>query len=367
MRTPVFVLVGLAISCGSNSKPEPEPEPGPEVVLGEQPIIKDGVRNSYTIELDASASKPAALEQAVRVIRMRLQRAQISGHVAIDNDKVVVDLAGTNDSIWRAGELIAPTGHVVVHVAEPGSPFMTALAAHVTVDVEAARDRITQTEDHWASVDGKRFADPSLQAEDRSQDVTIERATELGCRRGPTTARGSMTCLVTGCAAIQSYVAALGARDARFAIPADHAIVCERLRRTPGMRQLAWRSLFVQRTPAIDAVIRRATIGHDSEWHPRIWLQLDAAGTKALVAATKHRVGARLVIAIDGLAVGAPIIDGKFDDGRVWFTVADGRSDEENAEKARDLAIVLANGPLPGHLVLETRGRLVDGVPHYEE
>jgi preprotein translocase subunit SecD len=363
----MLVVVGacLAIGCGHRgSKSESEPE----VVLGEQPIVKDGVRNTYAIELGALApeARQAALEQAVRVIRMRLQRAQISGHVAIDKDHLVVDLAGTSEITWRASDLIVPTGRVVLQVAEQASPFMTTLAAHVTSDVEAARDGITAVEDHWRTLDGKQVTEWSLQAADRRQAVTVERAKELGCLHVPAGGRDSVICHVTGCAAIQAYVAALGVRDARFAVPADRAIVCDRLRQVPG-EPLSWRTLLVERTPAIDAVIRRATISPNPDRSPRIWLQLDPASTKALVAATRPHIGARLVIAIDGLAVGAPIIDGKFDDGRVWFSVADGRSDEENAEKARDLAIVLANGPLPGHLVLETRGRLVDGVPHYEE
>jgi preprotein translocase subunit SecD len=361
----MLVVVGacLAISCGHRgSKSESEPE----VVLGEQPIVKDGVRDTYAIELGALApeAKQAALEQAVRVIRMRLQRAQISGHVAIDNDHLVVDLAGTSETTWRASDLIAPTGRVVLQVAEQAPPFMTALAAHVTTDVEAASDGITAVEDHWRAPEGTQVTEWSLQAADRRQTVTVEHAKALGCLHVP--AGDSVICQVTGCAAIQAYVAALGARDARFAVPADRAIVCDRLHQVPG-EPLTWRTLLVERTPAIDAVIRRATISQNPDRTPRIWLQLDPASTKALVAATKPRVGARLVIAIDGVVMGAPIIDGKFDDGRVWFTVADGRSEEENADRARDLAIVLASGPLPGHLVLETRGRLVDGAPHYEE
>jgi hypothetical protein len=350
-----LIVAGVAFGC-RGSKTEPTAEPP------EQPIVKNGVRDTWAIDVGALTpdARPAALQLAVRTIRLRLAHANIPAHVALDKDMIVVDIAGKDlEVVSRAGDLIARPGRVELLVAEPESTFMTELAAYVGPDSTAEAERIAIKTEGWAAPDGKRVTDTFLESEDREQQVTVEKAKELGCLRGPGRDGETVRCRVTGCGAIQSYVAALGARDQRFVLPNHHTLMCERHRRLDAARPVTWRSYYVIREPLVPARIRAAAVGHTPDGRPAIELQL--ADPDALAAATKHHIGKRLVIALDTRVAAAPIIDGAIE--RPALVVEEARTPEQTADAARDLAIVLGSGALPGHVTLETRAQLVDGVP----
>ncbi len=334
-------------------------------MLADQPVIADGIRSIYSIDLGAfePGARAPALDRAARTIRIRLQLAGIPAHVAVDHDQLVVDLPGlAPEVIARAGDLLRPIGAVDLQFVEPGSAFMKALAEQVKADPVADGARITSRLDEWATPAGKHLTSWTLEAFDRVQDFTLDEARARGCYRG-SAAGANVSCPVSGCSAIRTYVEALAARDPRFAVPDGRLLACEPHQRTSDRPQDPSRGYLVERdADHIGASIKRATARRDPYTErPEVQVELGKTGAQALAAATQRHTGDKLAISLDGRVMCAPIIAEPLTTGRVSISFAD-RADDD----ARDLAIVLTSGALPGPMLLEVRARLVGGVPQGE-
>lgn len=349
----------LVLGC----RPDPakaEPAPPPPLVLADQPVVKNGVRMIYAIMLDdiAPADRTAARERAVHVIRARLQLAGIVGHVSFDGDKLIVDLAATPatnpEALERAHEVILRTGHLAVHVAEPGSAFMQALADHVRSDPAASSARIAAALDRWVTPDGTRVTDPFLEAPDRQRDGTMQDVRAGRCFGAEFSGTDRVRCRETGRDAISAYLAQL---DRHLAYPNDHRrLGYEKL------RSGSWRTYLLERRPMLTGrSIARATAHEDPDsgrW--TVEVELDRAGTATFAAETASHVGDKLALEIDGVVVAAPLLESAITKGRVLLPLA---SDDPNSETdARELAIVLTAGELPGPVREEVYAKLVDGV-----
>jgi preprotein translocase subunit SecD len=331
------IVVALAASCGRRH------DTG-AIELAEQPIVENGVRSTYSIDLAAiePSARGAARERAVRAIRIRLQLAKIPAHVSVRGEQLVIDLQVSDpETLERASELIARTGRFELQFAEPGSAYMTALAEFVRSDPEAASFGVETFPDKWITEDGVAFKDVALRA------------------------RGD-----AACAAIERYVDGLASRAPRLAVPDDRVIACEPHLPVRGVvpppPPSARSYLLVKRREIPAATIERTTVEVDedsSQWIVRI--ELDRAGADELAKATETHVGRKLAFVVDGRVNMAPIIASRVAGGRVSLLC--GPKDDERAEaEARLLAIVLRSGPLPGPVRLETRARLVGGVAQYD-
>jgi preprotein translocase subunit SecD len=296
-------------------------------VLADQPVVKNGVRSVFSIDLEdlAPADRKPALDRAVRAIRGRLQLADIKGHVSIDGDNLVIDLATTDPEVAaHALDLIRRRGHLELHFVEPGSAFMQALADHVRSDPAAAGAQIVVGLDRWVTPDGTHVTDRFLEAPDRKRD------------------------------ALGAYVSKL---DAHLAVPDDRRLGYEQL------RSGSWRTYLLERRVVLTGrSIARATATHDRDldlWN--VDVALDRAGTATFASETTSHVGHKLALELDGVVVAAPLLESAITKGRVLLPLA---SDDPKSEtEARDVAIVLTAGELPGPVVELAITRLVDGVP----
>jgi preprotein translocase subunit SecD len=363
----LFVIAAvLAGGCGNrrdaNDKPADEPttEEPVEIQLVDQPTIKNGVRSAFLIE----GADAAALERAVRTIRIRLQLAKIPSHVSVKGQELVVDM-GTSDpeTTSRAHDLIWRGGRFEVRFAEAGAAYMKALAEHAATDSVAKEAGITSSPDGW-KVKGAQITDWYLRARDRAKSVTGEEARALGCATGlPPDAR--IRCNVTGGAAIEGYVAQLAARDARFAVPADRVLVYQHVTRSDDIPH--WRTFFAERKLEVtNDELRRATVVHDRDSEaPLLEIQLHRATAGSLSAASAKHVGQKLIIAVDRQVWAAPIYAGWKAADPLWITIRNQDPDRQDAE-ARALAIVLQSGALLGPGRLQYQAELVDGIPRSE-
>lgn len=346
----LVIVVLLAAGCSHPAAPHEKVE----IQLAPQPVIRNGVREIYTIEPHTTD----VLARAVRTIRTRLQLAGIAGHVAVDGERLVVDLAPADpDTLERASELVRRTGHVEFRFVDTESPFMIALGTKASNDWMARAKEIRAGSDHWTTADAQRVTEWFLVAPDADRGVEGADARTLCPHMTPAPGEHVVVCLITGREAIEAYIAELEKLDPTLVVPADRELAFHEMR-TPG----AWRTYLLERTPiATGTSVKRATIRTDPETGSSFLIELDRSGTTAMSAAIASHPFHKLAIVIDG---------------RVWATRIYGdslppvglsitpRADEPlDDPDPRDMAILLTTGELPGTLTYLVRARLVDGVP----
>ncbi|HEY1554026.1 MAG TPA: hypothetical protein VGF94_04285 [Kofleriaceae bacterium] len=352
------MCIACVIGCGGDHVIESKVA----IELAEQPIIKDGIRSIYEIDLGALAAtaRPAALERAVRTMRIRLQLAHARGHVAVDGERIVVDLAPVDeDAMQHVIELLERTGRLEFHAVVAGTPIMAALAEHAKTDPAAIAAEITTWRDHWTTDDGAHpeNSEWALLATDREQAVSRVDASTRHCwKQGP---GDTMLCRTSGQSVIEAYLATLATQDPALAIPRDRMLAFE-LGRAHDNHPAQWRTHLVDPTPAVtgDSIVRASLDPPDPDdpEMQRIRIELDRAGSEAFAAFTEHHVNDRIATMLDGRVVSTPVIQAAVRGGSVTLRVA------ETADDARQLAIVLTSGALPGPVTLDRLGKLVGGV-----
>ena len=354
----IATCIAFAIGCGGG----PAIDPKVAIELAEQPIIKDGIRSIFAIDLGAiaPAARPAALEGAVRTMRLRLQLAHLRGHVALDGERIVVDLAPNDaEALEQATDLLERKGRLEFHPVVAGAPIMTSLAERVKTDPDALAAEITAQPDLWGA--DPQVTDWALLAADREQDVSHDEGRKRGCwKPGP---GDTVTCHVLGRTVIETYLATLAKQTPALAIPSDRMLAFE-LEPARGNQRARWRSYLVDATPAITGdSIARASVAPPNSDEPdvaSIRVELDPAGAEAFAAVTEHHVNDKLAVILDDRVMSAPIIEAAIRGGQLTIAIG-------TAEDARQLAIVLTSGALPGRVTFDFRGRLIGGVVKTDE
>ena len=366
MRSIALCAAVAILGCGGGGGSAPEP-----IALEEQPTITDGIRETFSLALDALAAsdRPAALTRAVRTLRLRLQLAHVRAHVSVDDQQqLVVDLAPLDpDAVSRATDLVMRRGQLEFRPVLDGTPLMEKISNYARHDRMASEAEIVGDRDRWTvAEDTDPHLDWMLRAPDRDQVVSVAEAKVMGCMHAGPRPDGTVLCKVTGRRAIETYLAAQAQVDRELAIPADRQLVFERYPAGPEARdqRVFWRSYLVERRPAAltGAAVARATVKPPNPDLPdttTIWIELDAGGRDAFAALTTQHVGGKIATILDGTVASAPIINGPIRGGALALTVRD-------PVDARELAIVLSSGALPGPMLLEYRGKLVGGVPQAE-
>jgi hypothetical protein len=246
-----------------------------------------------------------------------------------------------------------------MHAVTDGDPLMRALAAAADTDDHATAAGISVDVDLWRSPAGEVHTDSYLHAADREDAVDVATARRLGCHyRDVEVSDGRVRCLVTGRFAIQDYVEDAIRRDPRLKLPDDHQLAFERIEPTDDGRPY-WRTYYIARASALaaDAIAEaRPTIDPNTE-RAAVVLRLRPEAAKAFAELTRATTGKKLALVLDDRVVNAPIVNAPITGGQISLQLA-GRGDQADA---RQLAIVLASGPLPGPVVLETQFALRHG------
>jgi preprotein translocase subunit SecD len=222
---------------------------------------------------------------------------------------------------------------------------MKQLAAKVASDAAATAAEITSDTEEWTA--SGRHVDWFLRADDRRQEMTPDEARQHHCFGR--TEGNIVRCEVPGRRVLETYVDDLARRDPAFAIPPGRMLAFERVPAVATTRP-AWRSYLIERTVVVSgASIRGATPVSDDR-HVRVDVVLDDTASHSLAAALEPHAGDKLVLVLDGAVLSAPIVQAVPHDGHLSIGA--------DAGAARDLAIVLASGELPGPMREELQTRL---------
>ncbi|HVV82304.1 MAG TPA: hypothetical protein VHE35_04465, partial [Kofleriaceae bacterium] len=214
-----LVAVGLVALAGCHGDPvrpagrDREPA-GPVVRLVYSMDVGDrGDGGNDDAGVGAPADRKAALEQAVDTIRRRIaDRGVADPAVAAAGDRIVVELPGADpEATDRVRDVLARRGDLVVRVVDSGAPLMKALygrvgSRHPSTEPEAAAAGIVAYPDYWQNpADGSNVFDYTLQAEDRQESMSRDRARELGCIGAPSP-DGLVACTVSGRERLARYL-----------------------------------------------------------------------------------------------------------------------------------------------------------------
>ncbi|HEY5945432.1 MAG TPA: hypothetical protein VIV40_08070 [Kofleriaceae bacterium] len=275
--------------------------------------IDQGIRIDYSLDLAAVKDRNAAVADAVRVIKRRVDRAHITANAMARGEHVIVDLAPADpEAMERAKDIIARVGKLELRLVTSGAPLMQQLTERVKSDSRGA-DMIGAETERWAERDGTTHVDYFLTGPDRK--------------------------------ALERYLDEL--RDPTLAIPADHQIAFERVER----ERKYWRTYYVDRVARYtnqDVANARASIDMSTN-RPAVAIYLTDEAAERFRALTEHSVGDKLAIMVDDRVLAAPLIEGPVKNGRLTIT----------SDDADQLAIVLAAGALPTPMRMETVAEIV--------
>lgn len=334
-RMLVTLLIGL-VACSRGG--------------AEQPVVRDGVRSIYEMDLDAlpANGRAAGLEQAVRVTRKRLASAHVVARVAVEGERLVVDIASTDrDTLERAQALISRTGKLEIHAVDAAAEYTRQIAEAARTQAPAG---ITSEQETWHT-DSRTTTATYLRAADTEETVDATEAQRMGCFRGPVV-ESQVRCDVSGRRVIERYLASLAVKP-----PDDRRVAYERIASDDG--RPAWRTYLIDRRVAVSGTsIQHASAAASGE---SVTVELDRAGSEALAALTGAHVGDKLAYLLDDRVVMAPIIASAIPGGKLTLRLG-GQDPARRKTEAEELAIVLDAGALPAPLILAERANLVGGV-----
>ena len=142
-------------------------------------------------EAHAMAIKKAALENAVKTIRSRLEAVEVAhARVAEQGGQIIVSFPENDEQGAKIRDLIARTGKLEFKVVDDNAPFMRQVYAQVgatgangdPVDPRAQRDEIRAEVDQWRPDEGGGLrTDFYLTARDREETLSSDEAKRIGC------------------------------------------------------------------------------------------------------------------------------------------------------------------------------------------
>ena len=336
-----LTLCAFLAACGSSSD---TPTTAPK--------IDDGVRYIYQL----GEGSPDA---AATVMRRRLARAKIKGWASAQGATIVVDLAGTDaEALAAARDLIARTAKFQVLVVDDGDPIMRRLAETAARDASAQADGVEAAVDQWRPPSGDDRFDSYLRASDREETVELATARRIGCFRRDLVDGGQrVRCRVTGRARLERYLGAVRQIDPSLALPDDHQVAFERV--TPHDRAPYWRTYYVVRasTLASPGIADARPIVDPDSGRSAVLIEFDDDARAAFAELSRASVGKKLAFVLDDRVIIAPVINAPVTSGRLTINL----DDEAREGEARQLAIALASGPLPGPVVEASAAQLKDG------
>lgn len=283
----------------------------------------------------ATAIEQAALAQAAKTVKLRLDALKVpDATVTAKGRQLVVEVpiidAATLEPVRTQ---TARTGRLEFLIVDEGAAVMQRIFQKVgaqggdgaPTDPEAIEAGITAGSDEWRD-QGKG-------------EVHVDYYV-----RGPERAK------------LERYLARLAAADPAYAIPADRAVVFERMEgdRANGERNAArplWRSYLVERRPALTGdSVKSAEMAMDPNFGiPTVIIDFDRQGARLLGEVTTRIIGKKLAITLDGIVKSAPVIAGAIPAGRAQIAMGGGDAVTQERD-ARELALLLRTGAMPAPL-----------------
>lgn len=301
----------------------------------------------------AERVKRAVLDATVKTIEKRLAKARAAEfRVVARGETIAVRFTANAEGAERNREVIARGGKLAFHIVDNNADYMRRMFAHVglendgATDPRARADEIRAEVDQWRAPAGDRQTDYYLFAYDREEEVTPERARQLGCASRDTPIR----CLVTGRAVIQRYLDDLAAADPSFRVPEDRTIGYERVvrERDAGDPRPFWRTYYLERESAVTGASVASAKGEIDTYskHPVVMLEFDKSGAQAFGDLTARIAGKKLATVLDGRIQSAPVVNDPIRGGRAVITMGGG--DHERELDDRDALVkILGAGSLP--------------------
>ncbi len=292
------IVLALVAACGSS---------GPVK-------IDKGIRLEYSLDLDAVKDRGAAVADAVRVIKGRIERGRIKATAFARGEHLFIDLAaGDPEDMQRARDLFACVGRFELELVDSGTQLMQQHYLLANEDPRARDGRIGAKTEHWMT--GGEHTDWYLTGPDR-----------------PT---------------LETYLREQGDKLRALAIPDDRQVGYEHVEPSSDARGIPyWRTYLLERTVRLsNRDIERASPFDDpNTGRPSVRLDLADAPARAFGELTGTIVGKKLAILIDGRVISAPIVAAAVDRGIISFAI----------DEPKVIAIAISSGPLPAPLRLET-------------
>lgn len=285
----------------------------------------------HTSAAMSAAIRKAALEQAIKTIRERIDAMKIrEPSVVARGEQIVVEVDADDPNAKAMRMTIARTGTLEFKVVDSGSPYMKGVYAISAEDPRARELGVQGEVDQWRVDDtGQLGLDYYFVARDRDQPA------------------------MTGRAAIEKYLAEIALRDPRYKVPDDRQIGYQRIDPAPTDKDQhpLWRSYYLERTAELTGKDVATAEGADdpSSNRPVVLVDFTRAGTRALADVTERNVGRKLATILDGTVRSAPIINGPIRGGRVSIAMG-GTDPRAQALERQDLVNVLRSGALPAPL-----------------
>ncbi len=277
----------------------------------------------------AQALRAAAIDEAVAVIRKRIASGGLQATVAANGTKLVVDLAGTEDAMAHARDVIARVGRFEVAAVDNNSQYMRSVFQQVEADKAAQEARLGTIE---TRTDGWRGANGATET-----DVYI-----LDLDREP----------------LRRYLEVLARSDPSFNVPADRQLGYEQFNPLHG--EWSWRTHYLVREGRVSGrTIKSVKSQRDSATpNMQLVIELDKVGAAALQELSTKSVGKKVAIVLDH-RVSAPIVAAPLAGGRLTITL--GVPSVSWQRDADELVAVLRGGALPVPLREETVSELRGG------
>ena len=152
----------------------------------------------------------------------------------------------------------------------------------------------------------------------------------------------------TGAELLAEYLGELRSGELPVGLPTGVEVVYERM--APVLREpVRWRTHGVRDRPLLDerAIAAASVVHTDFADGPQLDIELTKAGAAKFATVTRAHVGHKLVIAIDGEVIAAPVVYEPITGGRMMLSLESGGSPQQAQRDAGELAQVLAGGTLP--------------------
>jgi preprotein translocase subunit SecD len=331
---------------------------GEMLVKGDCPENKAGAVCLRVATDYAEKTKISALDQAIKTIKERVDTTGVSDPTIVKKgEDIVVELPGTDDKEnEHIRGIINRTAQLEFKMVEDGTPFMQKLAQHASTD-PAAKEKITVGTDAWANeTTGAQHNDYYLQAKDRKEHVTKEKAQAIGCaiKDKFADADGKYECVVSGRTTLTEYVTALP----KELQPDDtHQILFEEISRGDDLDptksvEKRWRSYYMFRTAELTgtAISDSQVIYDPTTNRPEVLITFNRYGARRFGDLSGKNVGRRMAIILDEKITSAPEFKSAIPNGRATITLG-ARNVKEMEREAQDLVAVLRTGALPAPLV----------------
>jgi protein-export membrane protein SecD len=326
--------------------------------------MRPGLRLVYDVDREGADEPARAVEQAVQVIRARLDGLRSGSGRPLDiavhgtDSQIVIDVVGLDPADEKTDftmrMLIARTAKLQLQLVVFGSEGMRRIFDATKQDPgPAAALGIAADVDSWTGPDGATWIDSYLRAEDREELLDEPAARRIGCRTPALD--GRRRCVVPGRRSLEQYLAAAAAADPALRVADSEEVAYERVDGTasqPGY----WRTYVLERAVSVDgkSVTDASVTTEPSTGRPVVIATLEPDAARAFAELTRANTGRKLAIVVDGRVQSAPVISAAIPGGRIQIEL--GRGDLEDLQRdAGELATALRAGALPTALAEASR------------